>query len=32
LGFPSFRVRNRRAREALSWTPVYPSYRVGLAR
>lgn len=31
-GFPSFRVTNRRAREALAWTPRYPSYRVGLAR
>jgi len=32
LGFPSFRVGNRRAREALSWTPVYANYRIGLAR
>ena len=32
LGLPSYRVRNRRAREALSWTPVYANYRVGLAR
>ena len=32
LGFPSYRVRNRRAREALSWTPVYANYRIGLAR
>jgi nucleoside-diphosphate-sugar epimerase len=31
-GFPSFRVSNRRAREALSWASVYSSYRVGLAR
>lgn len=29
---PSFRVTNRRAREALSWTPSYPDYRAGLAR
>jgi nucleoside-diphosphate-sugar epimerase len=32
LGLPSFRVRNRRAREALSWSPSYPDYRAGLAR
>jgi nucleoside-diphosphate-sugar epimerase len=32
LGLPSFRVRNRRAREALSWTPEYANHRVGLAR
>ncbi len=32
LGLPSFRVRNRRAREALSWAPVYADYRAGLAR
>jgi nucleoside-diphosphate-sugar epimerase len=32
LGLPSFRVGNRRAREALSWAPVYASYRVGLVR
>jgi nucleoside-diphosphate-sugar epimerase len=32
LGLPSFRVRNRRAREALSWTPMYPDYRAGLVR
>lgn len=31
-GFPSFRVSNRRAREALSWAPFYTNYRVGLAR
>ena len=31
-GFPSFRLSNRRAREALAWSPRYPSYRVGLAR
>lgn len=30
--FPSFRVRNQRAREALSWTPRYADFRVGLAR
>lgn len=29
---PSFRVTNRRARELLSWTPLYPDYRVGLIR
>jgi hypothetical protein len=29
---PSFRVRNRRAREALAWAPVYPDYRSGLVR
>ncbi|HEX6132250.1 MAG TPA: NAD(P)-dependent oxidoreductase, partial [Actinomycetota bacterium] len=29
---PSFRVTNRRVREALSWTPAYPDYRAGLAR
>jgi nucleoside-diphosphate-sugar epimerase len=32
LGFPSFRVRNTRAREALGWSPSYPDYRAGLAR
>ena len=32
LGFPSYRVSNRRAREALSWAPVYGNYRIGLAR
>jgi nucleoside-diphosphate-sugar epimerase len=32
VGFPSWRVRNRRAREALGWSPAYPSYRVGLVR
>ena len=31
-GFPSFRVRNRRAREALPWAPRYPDFRSGLAR
>ena len=29
---PSFRVSNRRAREALSWAPLYADYRAGLAR
>ena len=32
LGLPSYRVTNRRAREALSWAPVYANYRIGLAR
>jgi nucleoside-diphosphate-sugar epimerase len=32
LGLPSYRVSNRRARDALSWAPVYASYRIGLAR
>jgi nucleoside-diphosphate-sugar epimerase len=32
LGFPSFRTRNRRAREALAWTPRYADFRAGLAR
>lgn len=31
-GFPSFRVSNRRAREALGWSPVYPDHRAGLVR
>jgi nucleoside-diphosphate-sugar epimerase len=31
-GFPSFRVRNARAREALNWAPFYANYRIGLAR
>jgi nucleoside-diphosphate-sugar epimerase len=30
MGFPSFRVRNVRAREALAWAPLYPDYRAGL--
>ncbi len=30
--FPSFRVRNARAREALGWSPRYTSYRIGLSR
>jgi hypothetical protein len=25
------RVSNRRAREALRWTPLYANYRIGLA-
>jgi nucleoside-diphosphate-sugar epimerase len=29
---PSFRVTNRRAREALSWAPAYGSHRTGLVR
>ncbi|HYC53764.1 MAG TPA: NAD(P)-binding oxidoreductase [Candidatus Binatia bacterium] len=29
---PSFRVSNQRARQTLSWSPVYPDYRAGLAR
>jgi len=28
----SFRVSNRRAAEALAWSPHYPNYRMGLAR
>jgi nucleoside-diphosphate-sugar epimerase len=32
LGFPSFRVRNARAREALGWAPFYPDHRAGFAR
>lgn len=31
-GFPSFRVSNRRAREALGWAPRYGDYRAGLVR
>lgn len=31
-GFPSFRMSNRRARELIGWSPVYPDYRVGLVR
>lgn len=30
--FPSFRVSNARAKAALSWTPFYTNYRMGLAR
>jgi len=32
LRLPPFRVSNRRAREALSWMPLYTNYRIGLAR
>jgi nucleoside-diphosphate-sugar epimerase len=32
LGFPSFRVRNTRARESLGWAPRYPDFRTGLVR
>ena len=32
LGLPSYRVRNRRAREALGWAPFYPDHRAGLVR
>jgi len=32
LGFPSFRVHNSRAREALDWKPHYGDFRAGLAR
>lgn len=31
-GFPSFRLRNTRAKQALGWQPFYKSYREGLAR
>jgi nucleoside-diphosphate-sugar epimerase len=31
-GFPSFRLRNARARAALGWQPFYRSFREGLAR
>lgn len=31
-GFPSFRLKNARAIEALDWQPRYKSYREGLAR
>lgn len=31
-GFPSFRLRNARAKAALKWQPFYRSYREGLAR
>ncbi len=30
--FPSFRLKNARAKEALDWCPFYRSYREGLAR
>lgn len=32
VGFPSFRVRNARAKEALSWAPFYATYHSGLAQ
>jgi nucleoside-diphosphate-sugar epimerase len=32
LGFPSFRVRNARARETLGWRPHYADFRSGLVR
>jgi nucleoside-diphosphate-sugar epimerase len=32
LGFPSFRLRNDRARDTLGWRPFYRNYQVGLAR
>lgn len=32
IGFPSFRVSNARAREALGWAPFYADYRAGLSR
>lgn len=31
-GFPSFRVGNEAAREALGWSPAYPDFKIGLAR
>lgn len=31
-GFPSFRLRNARAKEALNWAPLYRDFRMGLAR
>lgn len=31
-GFPSFRLRNARAKAALDWQPFYKSYRQGFAR
>jgi nucleoside-diphosphate-sugar epimerase len=31
-GFPSWRVRNKRARETLAWAPFYEDYRMGLTR
>ena len=30
--FPSYRVRNTRARDLLGWQPQYPNHRCGLAR
>ncbi|HEV7690505.1 MAG TPA: NAD(P)-dependent oxidoreductase [Hyphomonadaceae bacterium] len=32
MGFPSFRLRNDRAKEKLHWRPFYRSYHMGLAR
>jgi nucleoside-diphosphate-sugar epimerase len=31
-GFPSFRVKNGRARQALAWAPFFADYRAGLVR
>lgn len=31
-GFPSFRLKNTRAKAALHWQPFYPSFRAGFAR
>jgi len=31
-GFPSFRLKNARAKQALGWQPYYASYREGLMR
>ncbi len=31
-GFPSWRVRNLRARQALGWAPFFSDYRIGFAR
>lgn len=32
IAFPSFRLRNAKARETLGWAPSYATYRQGLAR
>jgi nucleoside-diphosphate-sugar epimerase len=32
IGFPSFRMTNRRARQMLAWAPRYVDYRSGLVR
>lgn len=32
MGFPSFRVRNRKAKDILGWEPFYRNYRSGMAR
>ena len=32
IGFPSFRMTNRQARETLQWAPRYADYRSGLVR